>query len=152
LYSKLLNYFSKKDRTEKEVKQYLEKSNVDLSDIALFISKLKAEKILNENRYTENFIYSKTKNLFWGSEKIEFALEELGVPTEIIRKEFQKYTKDFFLENLISYIEKKKIQKNNSIEILTLKKNLFTKGYKEDLIKEAFLRLEISYIYESSTD
>ena len=134
IYSKLLKLFETKDRTEKEIKDYLLKSGVSDSDIAFFISKLKNQKILNEQRLVENFIRSKRENYFWGEFKISSSLVDLGVPTQLIQSELLKISKEDWKIQLNHYINKKKFSKNNTKEIKKMITHLYQKGYSEDLI------------------
>lgn len=134
IYSKLLKLFETKDRTEKEIKDYLVKSGVSDSDIAFFISKLKDQKILNDERYVENYIRSKRENQFWGELKILHSLVELGVPSDLIQLELLKISKEEWKIQLNHYMSKKKFSKNNSKEIKKTITHLYQKGYTEDLI------------------
>lgn len=146
-YSKLLNFFSKKDRTKKEVLDFLQRSGVSESDSAFFISKLESQNILNEKRYLELYIKNKTEE-FWSQEKIKFKLIEKGFGEQVSIEYFQKFENEFYLSNLEKLIQKK--IKNTNPEKLYI--YLLKNGFKEEDIDLLFKKLQIASIeknYES---
>ncbi len=146
-YSKLLKFFTKKDRTLKEVLNYLKKSGVSDSDSAFFISKLQSQNILNEDRYLENYIKFKIED-YWSKEKIKFHLIEKGYEENLIKEKFEIFGDEIFLEKLETLIQKK-IKISTPIKTYSY---LLKNGFREEEIVLLFKKLEITIIdrdYES---
>ncbi len=148
LYSKILKLLETRDRSEKEILEFLKKSGVSESDSAFAIDRLRSSKLLSDTRFAENKIRSRIYNKLWGKEKIKQELIEFGISSEIISDELTKIRDDVWLKNCETLIERSTIKKKNQNEVYKLKKKLFQMGYSQSTIKTAFINHDIKEEYE----
>ena len=137
-----------RDRSEKEILEFLEKSGVASSDSAFFIDRLRSSKLLSDVRFAESKIRSRIYNQHWGKERIKLELAEFGISSEIIIDEISKIEDSVWLENCERLIERNRINKKNQNEVYKLKKKLFQMGYSQSTIKTAFINHDIKEEYE----
>ncbi|MBK8399136.1 MAG: regulatory protein RecX [Leptospiraceae bacterium] len=148
LYSKILKLLKTRDRSEKEILEFLAKSGVGNTDSAFFIDRLRSSKLLSDSRFTENKIRSRIYNQHWGKERIKLELEDFGIPFEIVQEELSKIEDEVWIENCERLITKNSINKKNQNEVYKLKKKLFQMGYPQTTIKKAFTNQNISEEFE----
>ena len=148
IYSKILKLLRTRDRSEKEILEYLEKSGVASSDSAFFIDRLRSSKLISDVRFAESKIRSRIYNQHWGKERIKLELVEFGISSEIIEDEISKIEESVWLENCERLIERNRINKKKQSEVYKLKKKLFQMGYPQDTIKKAFTNQNISEEFE----
>ncbi|MBP7282501.1 MAG: regulatory protein RecX [Leptospiraceae bacterium] len=148
VYSKILKLLRTRDRSEKEILEYLEKSGVASSDSAFFIDRLRSSKLISDVRFAESKIRSRIYNQHWGKERIKLELVEFGISSEIIEDEISKIEESVWLENCERLIERNRINKKKQSEVYKLKKKLFQMGYPQVTIKKAFTNQNISEEFE----
>ena len=148
VYSKILKLLRTRDRSEKEILEYLEKSGVASSDSAFFIERLRSSKLISDVRFAESKIRSRIYNQHWGEERIKLELAEFGISSEIIEDEISKIEESVWLENCERLIERNRINKKKQSEVYKLKKKLFQMGYPQVTIKKAFTNQNISEEFE----
>ena len=148
IYSKILKLLKTRDRSEKEILEYLEKSGVASSDSAFFIERLRSSKLISDVRFAESKIRSRIYNQHWGEERIKLELVEFGISSEIIEDEISKIEESVWLENCERLIERNRINKKKQSEVYKLKKKLFQMGYPQVTIKKAFTNQNISEEFE----
>jgi SOS response regulatory protein OraA/RecX len=143
-YSKILKLLKTRDRSEKEILEFLEKSGVSKTDSAFAIDRLRSTKLISDSRFAENKIRSRIYNQHWGKEKIKFELIEFGISQEIISEELSKMEDSVWIEQCERLITRNSFNKKNQMEIFKLKKKLFQMGYPQGIIKKAFNNQNIS--------
>ena len=143
-YSKILKLLKTRDRSEKEILEFLEKSGVSKTDSAFAIDRLRSTKLISDSRFAENKIRSRIYNQHWGKEKIKFELIEFGISQEIISEELSKIEDSVWIEQCERLITRNSFNKKNQMEIFKLKKKLFQMGYSQGIIKKAFNNQNIS--------
>lgn len=143
-YSKILKLLKTRDRSEKEILEFLEKSGVSKTDSAFAIDRLCSTKLISDSRFAENKIRSRIYNQHWGKEKIKFELIEFGISQEIISEELSKIEDSVWIEQCERLITRNSFNKKNQMEIFKLKKKLFQMGYPQGIIKKAFNNQNIS--------
>ena len=148
IYSKILKLLKTRDRSEKEILEYLEKSGVASSDSAFFIERRRSSKLISDVRFAESKIRSRIYNQHWGEERIKLELAEFGISSEIIEDEISKIEESVWLENCERLIERNRINKKKQSEVYKLKKKLFQMGYPQVTIKKAFTNQNISEEFE----
>lgn len=118
---KILRKLSKRDYTEKELRDFL--FSQGNSDDLSILDELKKYNYLNDKRFAENKIRNR-KGSFHGIEFITSELKEKGISEEIIKEAILETPIEEWAENCFSYI---KLINNSAVlsdkEILTLKKN-----------------------------
>ena len=107
VYNKALDLLSRREHSQKEVKLKLQKKFKNSEEIDEVIKKLLANNIINDTRFTEQYINSRKRRGF-GSKKISYELLSKGINESIIdsvlsntndwkelaKKEFNKKYKD----------------------------------------------------------
>ncbi len=144
-YDISLSYIEVKLRTEKEIRDYLEKKGFDLFLIDETINKLRRDNLINEKLYSEAFINDKINLTTWGPFKIKRTLLDLGISEEVIDNYLYKIDTNIFRDKLVKIVGKKMTSmKNKSLYIIKNKLNndLFDLGYDKDMINEVLSRLE----------
>lgn len=82
LKSKALDFLSRRDYSYRELFQKLLKYSADEDEIKAVLDEMVAKKFLNEERYIENFIHSKSHK--YGSRKINYLLQEKCQDRELV--------------------------------------------------------------------
>lgn len=136
-----IKYISKRLRSEKEIRKYLENKTVDNYMIDNIIENLKSENYINDYQFTKAYINDKINLTNNGLLKIKHDLLELGIDEDIIEEETKKI--NFEVDN--SKLEKliiKKIRTNHkySNEILRQRilNDFINLGYEKDDILNYF--------------
>ena len=144
-YDISLSYIEIKLRTEREIRDYLEKKGFDISLINETINRLKRDNLINEKLYVEAFINDKINLTTWGPFKIKRVLLDLSISEEIIDEYLYKIKEDVFEEKLDKIINKKiGMMKNKSLFLIKnkLSFDLFNLGYDKDMINNSLNKLE----------
>jgi regulatory protein len=75
-----------RDRTEREIRELLERKDCDPEAIEDAIAELLAEHLIDDYRFAERFIEDKRELEAWGHVRIALDLERRGVPPETIEE------------------------------------------------------------------
>ena len=75
---------SARDRTETELRAFLERKRVEPTAIEAAVSELRAAGYVDDARYAQRFADDKRAIERWGSERIERELQRRGVAAELI--------------------------------------------------------------------
>ena len=138
LYDKTLSYISKKQRCEKEIRDYLKKYTNDFNQIELIINRLKDKNLIEEELYLKSFIHDKIYLSMDGPLKIKKDLELLGFDSNIIDDNLIEFTSDIIKDKIERYINKQLKINKKSLYIFKQKilLNLTNLGYsKEDILE-----------------
>lgn len=138
-YQKTLNYLSYSLRTEKQIKDYLIKHELEMYAPRM-IARLKELKFLDDLVYAENYVRTMMNVNQKGPRNVEQDLYQKGVKEQDIQIAMEEYTLDQQLENTIDLAGKQwKKRKNNSKfeTIQKIKRYLVNKGYNFEQADEA---------------
>lgn len=83
-----LNLLARRDHSQVELVQKLKLKGHPLPEIKEVIARLASERLINEQRYTENYIYSR-RNKGYGPERIALELQQKGITEETIAEHLQ---------------------------------------------------------------
>ena len=153
IYYKIVKMISNKWRSEKEVRDYLEKLEVEPKLQEKVIQNLKKNDLINDLRFANSYASDAVSLRKNGEYKISDDLKKLGISDEIIAKVMSKLDYSLIEENLINIITKRNnLNKTNSLFQLRTKLNneLIRLGYSQELInsKLNLLLKEDKGIYE----
>ena len=81
-----LYYLSFRGRSEKEIRDYLQKKNASAEIIEKIISKLKQQKFLNDEQFAKDWAHSRTTYRLKSKRIIKMELRNKGIDPEIIEK------------------------------------------------------------------
>lgn len=147
LYNKCLNQISHRLRSEKELREYLNKYTSDYKDINNIILKLKDIGLINDVTFTKAFISDKINLSNVGPIKIKNELLKHNIDEDVIAKEISKIDKDIVDDKINKYISKEvKHNKKYSAYYLRNKitNNLLSLGYSLDMINDKLANYEIT--------
>lgn len=139
VYSQCLSLLEIKMRTEKEIRENLDKKGFEKQYINNSIEKLKSEGYLNDKKYIEAYTNDKLTLTSMGPYKIKRNLLDLELSEELIDEYLETIPYETWKEKLKNIINKRlKLMKNKSINTIKnkLKVDLFNLGYQRELIDE----------------
>ncbi len=90
-YDKALRFLSYRPRSEKEVRENLQKKKASDSIIQLVIKKLKEQKFLNDDEFTKWWIEQRTLVKPSGKRLIKIELKKKGIDKELIDEIFDGF-------------------------------------------------------------
>lgn len=145
-YKKIVNKIKYKLRSEKEIKDFLAKENLNREDIVLIIDKLQKNKLINDHQYIESFVNDKVNLSNIGPYKIKEELLKNGLKeTEVINK-LNQVEKSMWLTKINKEIEKR-IKNNKRYSKRELKNNitkyLIQRGYDITMIQKELNNYDI---------
>lgn len=106
-YYKAIQYLSYKNRSKKEIKEYLQKQNFITQDIERTIKQLEEKQIINDEKYMQMYIHDQVELTNNGPKKIEQKLLKLGFQEEKIKEELSKIEEEIWIKRLEQMIQKK---------------------------------------------
>lgn len=92
-----LHLLARRDHSATELLSKLKTKGFATSDIELVITALRQEHLLNEDRYTENYIHARRQKGY-GPERIMRELHSRGLPDEMIAKHLDIKDNAWFIE------------------------------------------------------
>ena len=142
VYYKVVNLISKKLRSEKEIKDFLEKYDVDKSKI---INKLKSINLINDKNFVKAYISDKINLSNDGLDKIKNDLLKHNIDINLIMDEISKIDNDLIDQKIEKLIIKKTKNSNYSGYKLKYKivNELINLGYDKSRIVEIYDNLNI---------
>ncbi len=139
VYDSLVKYISKKRRSEKEIREYINKKYLNFNYSNDVINKLKEIGLINDLEYCKAFINDKIYLSKIGINKIKSELIDNGIPLDIINLELDRVDKTIIYDRLEKLILKKiKTNKNKSSYNLRQKIliDMINLGYEKELIED----------------
>ncbi len=151
IYQKLLYYATYKPRTEKEIREYLEKKQILDEDQKYFINKLRKVSIVDDDKYANNYIYEAFNYKLHGLRKIRRDLNLKGIGNYLIDGHIDKIRHEDIIKNIETLFFKKipEYRKFSSKKaVANIKRFLVSKGYEfsdiEYIINDNFDKIKSS--------
>lgn len=139
IYNKTIKFISRKLRSEKEIKLFLDKNNVNSGDKKKIISKLKEIRLINDkvfaNAYTQDRINLSTD----GPYKIKNELVKNDIDDDTINEVMSKIDDNIVCEKLTKLIVKKINSNHNKSNYMLKQKivgDMINLGYSKEMIVE----------------
>jgi len=136
IYSKCIKYISTRIRSEKEIRDYLEKKEYDIELINKTIDKLKKNKLINNEVFVEAFINDKLLLTNYGPLKIKNELTKHKIEASIINKYLDKIDKNIYdgkIDKIINkYVKNNKKYSNNMLKN-KIQTHLVDLGYPKEM-------------------
>ena len=145
-YYKAIKYLSYKNRSKKEIINYLKKFSYEYNNINKTIKKLEENNYLNEEIYLSSYINDQLNLTNNGPQKIKRKLIDLGLQEDLIDKKLSQISRNVWQEKLEKIISKKiKVNQKDSVNKIKEKilYNCLNDGYKKDDILEVLEKKEI---------
>lgn len=107
IYYKAIQYISKRLRSEKEIKTYLDKYNANTKDKEQVIHKLKEIGLINDENFVKAYVSDKIHLSTSGPYKIKRELLDHDIDEDIINGELAKIDADVLYEKMEKLINKR---------------------------------------------
>lgn len=144
-YYKAIKYITKKLRTEKEIRKYLDKDYTK-KNIDITIDKLKKDGYLNDEIYLKAYINDQINLSNVGPNKIKKNLVNLGYTEEVIKDKIELIEDSIWLDKLTKLVNKKvkinhQYSKNKLMEKLSY--DMANMGYYKWMIDEVLSNVDL---------
>ncbi len=131
------NLLSVRSRSEKELIKRLTQKSFSQKVIRKIVHELKKTDLLNDAKFSEDWIQSKLKKGF-GPKRITLELREKGVSYSVIIKELKKSLKNYSESSIIQELIRKRIQQYRKLEKTVMQRRLYgyllRRGFSSDVI------------------
>jgi regulatory protein len=138
---KSLMLLSRKMLTEKQLRDKLQKENLDWQKVEEAIEKLKVWGYLDDRKYLEEYLRSKRSATSWGYWKIREKLKEKGLPEELIELLRELYPLEDEIQDAKRLLENWVTTPRGADQARLLRK-LAAKGFSHEAIQEAWRRYQ----------
>ncbi|ECL7820179.1 recombination regulator RecX [Listeria innocua] len=138
--NKAINFLSHRVRSEKEIRDYLRKQEMEPFAIDEILKKLADMDYINDVEFAELYTKTQIKTTLKGPRTIERELVEKGLTREIISQVMEEYASDIQLENATKQAMKIMKRNNKSAKKMLQQKiitDLIQKGYSSEVAKMA---------------
>jgi regulatory protein len=129
-----LRYLQSRDRLQKEVENKLNEKDFSQEIIDQVINYLIQARFVNDERYVELFIESKSRIRGYGPHRLKQDLYRKGAPVELVDKYLSQMEPEDQLSKAIHLLQKKY---TNGAPYEKAARYLYGKGYSSEVIKEA---------------
>lgn len=137
-YYHALKYITNKNRSKKEIREFLKRRNFEVRNIENVIKILEEKKYIDEENYLKMYIHDQIELTYNGPKKISEKLKDLGFQEEIISKELSIIPKEVWLSKL-EHIIQKKVNANKKDGQNKIKEKILYNGLNEGFLKEDIL-------------
>lgn len=134
-----MQYCAEAERCTHDVLTRLVSWGLPMDETEIILTKLKAEKFLDDYRYTNSYVKEKWNLDHWGKIKIENALQQKHIDLMIIHEAISKIQQEEYLEGLNELLEKKykEVKSNNPMDdARRIMMFALSRGFEEELIRE----------------
>ncbi|UOQ43669.1 recombination regulator RecX [Halobacillus salinarum] len=139
-----LNYLSYRMRSEKEIRDYLHKKEVESEHVDEVVERLKDHQLLDDQEFANSLVRTRVNTSSKGPLLVKKELQEKGIHVSQAEEALQYYPYDKQYEKAMKFAEKKaKSEARKSFKQLvqTIQQNLAQKGFKGEVIQEVLANL-----------
>lgn len=154
-YQQALNYLSYQLRSEKEIRDYLLKKEIQSDSLPVIIQRLKDLKLVDDLTFSESYIRTQARLSDKGPRVLSDKLRQKGIKSDVIETAMAEYPVTTQLEVAFATATKglKKYQRQSFIEQQQkIKQMLMTKGFSNEIISEAMNQLDVEKDEESEIE
>ncbi len=141
---KLYHFCAYQERCKQDVKKKLNKLEIPIKHQAWYIAHLEEQRFLDEARYVDYFVKSRTSGNQWGARKIAFALKQKGIPDELIQSGLEQLSEEDTY-NRIYTLAKKKYRSVKGKNAWEKQQKVFSfllqKGFEYDIVKQVIQKV-----------
>lgn len=145
-YGMAVQYLALRMRSEHEVRQYLQKKDIENPIINEVMHKLYRYEFLNDEEFSIAFVRTQMNTTDKGTIIIQQELKEKGISDKLIEQALMEYPKDDQLQKAI-ILANKNYQKNSKDSSLIIKQKLeqmlVRKGYSFAIVQDAIASINI---------
>lgn len=150
VYNYALSVLSRNAKSEKQLRDKMQEKGYDRQFIDSAIIRLKQQKYLDDERYSEMLISSKISISKYGKRKIKETLYERGINREIIDEKLSQISDEDELERACNLGAKKirTLKEEDTLKkSIKLSNYLINKGFEFSIVKKA-----VSILFDRSCD
>ena len=145
-YNLAVNYLARRMRSEKEIKDYLIKKELDEAVINEVLHRLISQKYINDQEYALAYVRTQANTTDKGPDLIKLELKEKGIGEGTLMQALEEYPREQQIEKATKMSEK--FFQRNSKESLKIQKQklenlLLRKGYSFEVIGIAVNETEV---------
>lgn len=131
-------YCSYRERSVKEVKDYIKKFHLSIVEEDKLICELVENDLVNDYRYAQLYVSGKFRINGWGREKIAYHLQQQGIPANIIEIAMQAIDDEDYQNIALKLLLKKQKELKNATSPYEVRKKMYaylrSRGFESDLI------------------
>lgn len=146
-YSKVINYLGYRMRTEKEIRDYLVKDEVDEEHVEQIIQKLHERKLIDDQEFAMMFVRSRIQTTSKGPAMVKQELQAKGVSKDYATKAVELYTYGVQYEKAEKLVEKRlnRMSKDSfTKQLQKIRTLLMRNGFSGDVIKDVLADIDDS--------
>jgi len=132
-------YCAYQERCTADVARKLQSWGADVDQADGIIALLKKENFLSDRRFAEMFVTGKINQNRWGRLKIENALQQKGIPQEVVSRAMEQIDPEQYEKNIAVLISRK-INEMKGTDPLKVRQKILqfmlSKGYESELIQK----------------
>lgn len=139
-YSKVINYLGYRMRTEKEIRDYLYKDEVDEEHISKIIEKLYERKLIDDQEFAMMFARSRIQSTSKGPTMVNQELMAKGISKDYASKAVQLYTYGVQYEKATKLVEKRLNRSSKDSftkQLQNVRTLLMRNGFNSEVIQDA---------------
>ncbi|MFC2949595.1 recombination regulator RecX [Virgibacillus sediminis] len=139
-YTQAIHFLSYRMRTKKEIRDYLDKKEVEPEQVEQIMDRLEKEKLVDDRQFAEMFVLTRISTSSKGPSLIKKELMEKGVAASIAQEAVEQYPYEEQYDKVRKLIEKKLSQKKKDSfrkQVQNMQASLMQKGFSQDVIKDA---------------
>ena len=140
-FQKAAAFCAYQERCTSEIREKLYDWGVSSEESETIISKLIAEKYLNEERFAKIYAGSKFRTKKWGRLKIKYMLKQKGISNALISNGLKEINPEEYYEVLQTLALQKKESLKSKYDKAKVYQFLISKGFESDLVQEAIKEL-----------
>lgn len=134
----VLKYCAFRERTTKEVKEYIKKFRLSSLDEGNLLCDLIESDVVNDFRFAKMYVGGKFRMNGWGKDKIAYHLRSLGISDTIIDLALEEIDDEDYKCVAKKFVDKKRSDLGSEISKADANKKIFnylkSKGFESDLI------------------
>ncbi|WP_082234840.1 recombination regulator RecX [Halobacillus massiliensis] len=138
-YTLAINFLSYRMRSEHEIRQYLEKKEVDPEHADEVVNRLYKNNLLNDQEFANSFVRTKVNTASKGPLLIKKDLMQKGVKNTVANEALTYFSFDKQVEKAKKFAEKKMSsdrKKSQRQQLQNVQQTLLQKGFTGDVIQE----------------
>lgn len=143
-YNYAVSILSRSAKSEKELRKKMSEKGYELEFINITIDKLKINKYIDDNDYSDRFIHDKINFSKYGKRKIKDALNNKGIDRQIIEEKLSLISTDDEISRALTLGEKKlnSLTKEDKLKkYMKLSNFLIGKGFEYETVKKVVSKL-----------
>lgn len=107
VYKRMAALCSRSEQCSVDIHRKITASGLTDEEADEIIGKLKAEKFINDDRYTKSYVSDKFRLNKWGKVKIRHFLRMKGLPDDVIQRELEAIDEDKYRKVLLKTMKDK---------------------------------------------